>query len=142
MSMRRRSYMITAIQKMRASDEKGFTLVELLIVIAIIAILAAIAIPQFAQYQQRAIRATMQSDAKNTATMEEAYFADNQIYLNLAQTGAQFSIGSTTGKPSKGNLVQVTGASVSAYTIAVSNGAGGAGSLNFSMDNGGNTGYY
>ena len=57
--------------------EEGFTLVELLIVVAIIAILAAIAIPQFSAYRKRGYAATMNSDIKNVFTAAQAYIADN-----------------------------------------------------------------
>jgi type IV pilus assembly protein PilA len=58
-------------------NQKGFTLVELLIVIAIIGILAAIAIPQFSQYRVRAYNATALADIKNAYTAGQAYFGDN-----------------------------------------------------------------
>ena len=70
--------MLKKINKKR--DEKGFTLIELMIVIAIIGILAAIAIPQFSAYRMRAYNSAAQSDLRNCATAQEAYFVDEQTY--------------------------------------------------------------
>ena len=63
-------------------NSKGFTLIELLVVVAIIGILAAIAIPQFAAYRQRGFDSRANSDLRNAATAEEAYFATEREYLD------------------------------------------------------------
>ncbi|MBR9682628.1 MAG: prepilin-type N-terminal cleavage/methylation domain-containing protein [Candidatus Aenigmarchaeota archaeon] len=67
------------------SDEKGFTLIELIIVIAIIGTLAAIAIPQFAYYRVRAFDTDAMSALHTAVLAQEAYYTDYQTY---ASTGS------------------------------------------------------
>jgi len=61
-------------------NQKGFTLIELMIVIAIIGILAAIAIPQFATYRAKSYNSASVSDARNMRTDLEAYYAEWDVY--------------------------------------------------------------
>lgn len=63
--------------------EEGFTLVELLVVVAIIGILAAIAIPQFSAYRTKAYNSSAMSDLRNFKSAMEAYAYDNQCYPPL-----------------------------------------------------------
>ncbi len=70
----------------KVSDEirskDGFTLVELLIVVAIIGILATMAIPQFSSYRQKAYDAGAKSDLANLAQMQDYYFVNASTYTS------------------------------------------------------------
>ena len=63
------------IQKLRGHS-KGFTLIELMIVIAIIGILAAIAIPNFIAYRDKAYCGYAEGDAQNTLAALSSYFSE------------------------------------------------------------------
>ena len=69
---------------MKTTNRKGFSLIELLIVVVIIGILAAIAIPKFANTKEKAYIAQMKSDLKNLASAQESYFSDKNTYASIA----------------------------------------------------------
>jgi len=65
---------------------KGFTLIELMVVVAIIAILAAIAIPQYRNYQFKSKTTEAKVNLGAIKTAEEAYRAENDVYRTASAT--------------------------------------------------------
>ncbi|MCC5876319.1 MAG: type II secretion system protein [Candidatus Sumerlaeia bacterium] len=63
-----------------SSGRRGFTLVELLIVVSIIAILSAIAVPNFLEAQTRAKVSRVKNDQRSFATAIESYWSDHNRY--------------------------------------------------------------
>ena len=112
--------MFNSLKKHR--NQKGFTLIELMIVVAIIGILAAIAIPQFATFREKGYIASMKADCNSIRTAEEAYYVDNNSYKELGATGAiddPSALLPGTSPLSDGNEVVVALVSTTGYTITV-----------------------
>jgi type IV pilus assembly protein PilA len=100
---------------------EGFTLIELMIVVAIIGILAAIAIPQFSAYRARSYDASSEADLRNAATAQEAYFVDNQTYVNNPETNL---IGSTYGLYTSQGVLMGGGGGPLNYTMTAYHASG------------------
>mgnify|MGYP001567477397 CR=1 FL=1 len=64
-------------------NRKGFTLVEVLIVVIIIGILASIGIPQFAASIEKAKGGEARAGLGHIQTGEKVYFAENEFYTNV-----------------------------------------------------------
>ena len=71
----------------RPAATAGFTLVELLVVVAIIGILAAIAMQAMSRYRAQAYDAAAVHDLANAVKSEEAYYATNEVYVAITATG-------------------------------------------------------
>jgi type IV pilus assembly protein PilE len=89
---------------MSTSRSRGFTLVELMIVVAIVAILAAIAYPSYSAYVQRSRRAQAKADLTQLAQDLERQYTVQKTYIGYAPDG-----GFPTNSPHDGG--------VTAYTI-------------------------
>ena len=75
-------------------SDKGFTLIELMIVVAIIGILAAIEIPNFLRYQATSLQAEARTNLGGVYVAETASFSNTGTYDSFANVGFVLSGGS------------------------------------------------
>ena len=111
------------LQKLRGNNSKGFTLIELMIVIAIIGVLAAIAIPNFIAYRNKSYCNSAESDANNVAAGISDYFAIPE-HTTLTTTGgtSRYEGFKLTNKGGQ-NTVAVSGSADGTIVIVVTSAA-------------------
>ena len=112
---------------------KGFTLIELMIVVVVIAVLSAIAIPSYKNYVLRSKRAAARTAILNMAQQQERYFTQNNTYLAVTSGGSPPAgwvnyVGDTYASRYYDLTVGVTAGSTTvaaAYTITAATISGG-----------------
>ena len=109
----------------------GFTLVEILIIIAIIGLLAVIAIPQFIAYRSQAIDAQLKSDLRNAAVAVESYFTKKSVYPGSLAEIEQYGF-----HPTDGVTLTLTIVTPNSYSITAAKPGGTQPSFTFTSSTG------
>ena len=94
---------------------RGFTLVELMIVVAIVGILASVAFPSYFESVRKSNRADAKSTMMQVASQEERYYTENNVYGTVVDIGNAVSpVRSSSGKH---NITVVTANANATYII-------------------------
>jgi type IV pilus assembly protein PilA len=104
--------------KSNIRNGRGFTLIEIMVVIAIIGILSAIAIPQFSAYRIKSYNAATESQVRNCATSMETFFVDKKTYVGATEDTLTAGFGYTKDATAH---VAFSDLSDSAYTLTGTN---------------------
>jgi prepilin-type N-terminal cleavage/methylation domain-containing protein len=110
------------LQRLRGNNQQGFTLIELMIVIAIIGILAAIAIPNFIAYRDKAYCGYTETDAQNTLAALASYYSDPD-HTGVPTVGDLVSTEDLSLNNGSNN-VNVSGSSTGTITVTVTDQSG------------------
>ena len=110
----------------KLQQSKGFTLLELLVVVAVLGTLAAISIQQFFIYRSRVIDTQMRSALKSAAVAMESYFADFQSYPSSVP-----SITTVGYRPTSGVALTINVISNTTFTLTASKPSGTQPSYSF-----------
>ena len=111
------------LQKLRGNNSKGFTLIELMIVIAIIGVLAAIAIPNFIAYRNKSYCNSAEADANNVAAAISDYFAIPEHTTLLQQGFNSTYLGFQLTNKGGQNSVSISGAADDSIQVIVTEAA-------------------
>lgn len=105
---------------MKTRSTKGFTLVEIMIVVVIIGLLAAMAIPAFQKVRTSSVGKAMENDARQIASAAQQYFLENAGVTSIALSGT----------PSTGTI----GGQLSSYVKQISKGTSVASGITMDTD--------
>jgi type IV pilus assembly protein PilE len=123
---------------------KGFTLIELIVVVIIIAILASFAVPQYITSIERAKKAKAENALGIIAQAEKMYRAENDTYVNFASGAADATLGSYVELDEVDNDTdwnyQVTGATTTAFLAIATRSGGSNNGETVTVDQSGNWG--
>ena len=102
------------------ATQKGFTLIELMIVIAIIGIIASIALPSYGDYVTKGKVAEATSNLADLRIKAEQFFQDNRTYagINCTPAGAKFFTYTCTAADGSGATGDANGYLISATGVA------------------------